>query len=319
MGDFFNYDDRVFDIIDKNKELMRMKGMIDNILKSPEIKKILEKASKGGFGLDDDDKDFSKMIVDNNYEINTILDAYMQEISVRERPPPPRDLVLDSARRSIGKKELGLLEEVGNVDVPPRFSQDTSRSVTLDSLDLPSEKDTKRERTSVFIGEGEGERERDPELERQRATELVTRSAAAAAAAARESASENEERAKKLEAAAQDLLPKGARTPSTKVEGETEQALLEEQESAQRLEPTQAETDPPPEEPGVPEEQAGRRSETTTVVTASGFKKPPAQTVPYRRAGLGRRLRRGQEEEPEQPSVTPAVSETSGREKSDGG
>ena len=212
MGEVFNYDDRVFDIIDKNKELMRMKDVINNILKSPEIKKILEKASKGGFGLDEDDKDFSKMIVDNNYEINTILDAYMQEISVRERPPLPRDLVLDSARRSIGEEEQ-------------------ERPQTLEDKPL--------------VMEEAGEQG----------------------------------------------------NPSTEQAEEAEEArkrLLEEQESAQRLEPTQAETDPSPEEPGVPEEQAGRHSETTTVVTASGFKKPPAITEAYRRPGRGK-------EEPEQP------------------
>ena len=77
------------------------------------------------------------MLVDNNYEINTILDAYMQEMSVRERPHH-RDITLASARSSIDKKELGLLEGVSRVK--PGFSEETPRSATFEEPDLKSEK-----------------------------------------------------------------------------------------------------------------------------------------------------------------------------------
>lgn len=306
MGEFFNYDDRVFDIIDKNKELMRMKDVINNILKSPEIKKILEKASKGGFGLDEDDKDFSKMIVDNNYEINTILDAYMQEISVRERPPLPRDLVLDSARSSIDEKELGLLKGVSDVTEEQVVSSAAtmesaaSRSVTLDSLDLYSEKEAKRDRTSEFIGEGEGDTESHPsERAVQRGTEIVRESVTRAETAALERANREEERAKARAKIAQDLLPGAAQASTEEEEAKTGQALLEQGQEqtalaaaeapAQDLLPKEEKENPSKE---VAEGKAGTSSATTTG-TGGDY---GGITKPYRR--------RGEEgEEPGQPSV----------------
>jgi len=80
MESFFEYDQNVYDVITKNKELVRKKEMIDKILKSPQIKKLLQKASNGKFDLDEDNKNFSKMVVDSNYDINTILDKYMKDM-----------------------------------------------------------------------------------------------------------------------------------------------------------------------------------------------------------------------------------------------
>lgn len=80
MESFFEYDQNVYDVITKNKELVRKKEMIDKILKSPQIKKLLQKASNGKFDLDEDNKNFSKMLVDSNYDINTILDKYMNDM-----------------------------------------------------------------------------------------------------------------------------------------------------------------------------------------------------------------------------------------------
>ena len=80
MESFFEYDQNVYDVITKNKELVRKKEMIDKILKSPQIKKLLQKASNGKFDLDEDNKNFSKMVVDSNYDINTILDKYMNHM-----------------------------------------------------------------------------------------------------------------------------------------------------------------------------------------------------------------------------------------------
>ena len=80
MESFFEYDQNVYDVITKNKELVRKKEMIDKILKSPQIKKLLQNASNGKFDLDEDNKNFSKMLVDSNYDINTILDKYMDHM-----------------------------------------------------------------------------------------------------------------------------------------------------------------------------------------------------------------------------------------------
>lgn len=88
MESVFNYSN-MFEVITKNQELMRKKQMIDGILKNPGIKKLLQKASKGEFDLDDDNKNFSEKLVKNKYEINAIIDDYMQEMYL-----PPQELEL---------------------------------------------------------------------------------------------------------------------------------------------------------------------------------------------------------------------------------
>jgi hypothetical protein len=211
MGEVFNYDDRVFDVIAKNKKLMIMKDMINNILKSAEIKKILEKASKGGFELDEDDKDFSKMLVDNNYEINTILDAYMQEMSDLATKTSG---ALASAYSSISKDEHGLVDKASKVN--PRSNEKLGASATLEEPYLQSE----------ILG---------TDSARDFQTGLVTGAVRKVEESAKEENVRASFRAQNVRERAQDLLPGGEQRKRLTVEGEKgqEEELLEEVEEVE--------------------------------------------------------------------------------------
>lgn len=134
MGSVFNYSN-MFEVITKNQELMRKKQMIDGILKNQSIQNLLRKASKGEFDLDDDNKNFSEKLVKNKYEINAIIDDYMQEmygegqneaIGLAERFEERQEERTEGLKRAkeVVKKEEATQEKIqANLEM---FESDTS-------------------------------------------------------------------------------------------------------------------------------------------------------------------------------------------------